>query len=498
MTSRKLNFVEVTLDAPLNSGDATFNVTTSKKNRKGVDSSGLAQYYDLGPSGGIFKTQFRATIKEKGGSRVEVLAISGVAHNGQTSDDNRNKYTLTVEIADDASTKLRGLDQDDDGTNAVGNVITDNIVSQFAQGSTLLIAWDTSEQNRLEALFDAGTVTAQAEAGEGATVRNTASLKSDGKLYKYNSSTAPNLVGIFNATVLITETATYTTFGGLSTGHTGLTIGANQYAENTGAITETPSATTTLIGVAETATTIRVVKVGDSAVELSQAEVENSSSTVFGLVSGLRLSQSIIANAITEFLTTVFRIQDNTDNTKEIAFDASGITTGNVRTIAMPDSDVDLGALSTGKLVSKVLQTVSNTSTETTLLTYTLAADALDTDNVVSFKVPIISGNFDNGTATFKLKYGTTTVSTLTMTTVGNMEGVVNFSIMNAGSTSSQRGEIDFVREGNSSAFSFNKATGTASEDSTTALTMEITVQFSVSGATQNMTAYNMTSNILR
>lgn len=47
------------------------------------------------------------------------------------------------------------------------------------------------------------------------------------------------------------------------------------------------------------------------------------------------------------FADDVFRIQDNSDATKEIAFEASGITTGNVRTITMPDSDVDLGEVDT-------------------------------------------------------------------------------------------------------------------------------------------------------
>lgn len=41
----------------------------------------------------------------------------------------------------------------------------------------------------------------------------------------------------------------------------------------------------------------------------------------------------------------VFRIIDNSDNTKKIAFEASGITTGTTRTITMPDSDVNLGSL---------------------------------------------------------------------------------------------------------------------------------------------------------
>jgi len=44
-----------------------------------------------------------------------------------------------------------------------------------------------------------------------------------------------------------------------------------------------------------------------------------------------------------ELADNVFRIQDNSDATKEIAFEASGITTGTTRTVTMPDSNVTLG-----------------------------------------------------------------------------------------------------------------------------------------------------------
>jgi len=46
-----------------------------------------------------------------------------------------------------------------------------------------------------------------------------------------------------------------------------------------------------------------------------------------------------------EFADSVFRIQDDGDATKEIAFQASTIATGTTRTITMPDADVDLGEL---------------------------------------------------------------------------------------------------------------------------------------------------------
>jgi len=48
------------------------------------------------------------------------------------------------------------------------------------------------------------------------------------------------------------------------------------------------------------------------------------------------------AGTSVEFTDNTFRIQDDGDNTKEIAFQASGITTGNTRTITMGDADVTL------------------------------------------------------------------------------------------------------------------------------------------------------------
>ena len=47
----------------------------------------------------------------------------------------------------------------------------------------------------------------------------------------------------------------------------------------------------------------------------------------------------------TDFDDSTFRVSDNGDSTKKIALEASGITTATVRTITMPDADVDLGNL---------------------------------------------------------------------------------------------------------------------------------------------------------
>jgi hypothetical protein len=51
-----------------------------------------------------------------------------------------------------------------------------------------------------------------------------------------------------------------------------------------------------------------------------------------------------------DFLDNVFRISDDVDNTKKIAFQASGIATGTTRTITMPDANVNLGEVNTAIL----------------------------------------------------------------------------------------------------------------------------------------------------
>lgn len=50
-----------------------------------------------------------------------------------------------------------------------------------------------------------------------------------------------------------------------------------------------------------------------------------------------------------EFSDATFRIYDDVDGTKKIAFQASGISTGTTRTVTMPDSNVDLGQIATNQ-----------------------------------------------------------------------------------------------------------------------------------------------------
>ena len=58
------------------------------------------------------------------------------------------------------------------------------------------------------------------------------------------------------------------------------------------------------------------------------------------------------------FSDSLFRIQDNDDATKQIAFEASGVWTGTTKTISMPNRDVDLTATPFHKYVSGTSEVV--------------------------------------------------------------------------------------------------------------------------------------------
>jgi hypothetical protein len=76
-----------------------------------------------------------------------------------------------------------------------------------------------------------------------------------------------------------------------------------------------------------------------------------SAATVKGALQGIDSALAAVS-ANGEFSDSVFRIEDNADDTKKIAFEASGIATGTTRTITMPNADVNLGALTNSNIAS--------------------------------------------------------------------------------------------------------------------------------------------------
>jgi|14BtaG_2_1085337.scaffolds.fasta_scaffold03788_5 hypothetical protein len=87
---------------------------------------------------------------------------------------------------------------------------------------------------------------------------------------------------------------------------------------------------------------------GSAAIDASKIHNGNVSNAEFAYLDGVTSSiqtqlNSISAGAISTVQDDVFAIQDDGDNTKQITFQASGITSGATRTITMPDSNVTLG-----------------------------------------------------------------------------------------------------------------------------------------------------------
>ena len=70
-----------------------------------------------------------------------------------------------------------------------------------------------------------------------------------------------------------------------------------------------------------------------------------AAATVKGALSGI--DTALGASTASSAFDGTFRIKNTGDNTKQIAFDASGIATSTTRTITMPNSNVDLGKVAT-------------------------------------------------------------------------------------------------------------------------------------------------------
>ena len=71
---------------------------------------------------------------------------------------------------------------------------------------------------------------------------------------------------------------------------------------------------------------------------------------------------------IYRFKTSLFRLLDTTDTTKQMAVDVSAITTGTTRTLTMPDNDVDLGTMMTNVLTDGAIW-IGNGSNVATAIT---------------------------------------------------------------------------------------------------------------------------------
>jgi len=100
---------------------------------------------------------------------------------------------------------------------------------------------------------------------------------------------------------------------------------------------------------------------GSAAIDASKIHNGTISNTEYSYLNGVTSNiqtqlTSIAAGAISSVQDDVFAIQDNGDNTKQIAFQASGITSGATRTLTVPDSSDTIVVLAaTQTLTNKTL-----------------------------------------------------------------------------------------------------------------------------------------------
>lgn len=151
-------------------------------------------------------------------------------------------------------------------------------------------------------------------------------------------------------------------------------------------------------------------------------------------------SYSPLAISTNEFLTNVFRLDDNTDPTKKIAFSAAGITTGTVRTITMPDANVDLGNLTNSNISASAAIAYSKLNLSNSIVNADINASAAIAYSKLNLSGSIVNADINASAAialsklaalsnNFALQSngsGVISVSAVTSTELGYVSGVTS------------------------------------------------------------------------
>lgn len=139
---------------------------------------------------------------------------------------------------------------------------------------------------------------------------------------------------------------------------------------------------------------------------------------------------------------------------------------------------------------------ISNTTTETDVISVSLAGNQLSTDNYIKIKLFVSNlGGAGGATLTLRLKYGSTTICTdvADVASISNNIGYVESTLFASGATNTQEGSILFFRssEGAGATVGSSYDSGTGAEDSTGALTLKITAQWNFTDAANTVTFLN-------
>ena len=203
-------------------------------------------------------------------------------------------------------------------------------------------------------IIKSGTTTALTFSGANATIAGDLTISGDDLTMATNTSGAA-LIGDgtnFNPVVIS---------GDISIGTTGTAAIGSGVVVNA----DVNSSAAIEFSKMENLTTARAL-VSDGSGDVSVSAV---TSTELGYLDGVASNvQTQIDNIVAGTVSTVndsdFRIRDNSDSSKQIAFQASGVSSSTTRTITMPDSDVTLGeggSVTTGGETFTNYNTISST-----------------------------------------------------------------------------------------------------------------------------------------
>jgi len=147
----------------------------------------------------------------------------------------------------------------------------------------------------------------------------------------------------------------------------------------------------------------------------------------------------------------------------------------------------------TYRLTATTTDVTTGATSDTTLLTATLPGGVLGTVNAVRIKAYISDFDLDTGDATFKLKYGSTDVATITTVagSISNYTGWIEATLYSAGTTASQEGSISAFISSGATFQSAPVGVGTATENSTGDLSVTLEVVFSGAGSARSITMAN-------
>ena len=306
---------------------------------------------------------------------------------------------------------------------------------------------------------------------------------------------------------------------GVDDAQSGMTIGDTMYASNTaGDISSSAGTTEVTVGVAKAATELYFSP------RLNQQITEDEQDALAGTSGTPSTSNKYVTDDDTSATSSASKII-RANASGDIADEFLNLTTaGDV--VYSDGTDLTRLAIGTGGQVLKTNSgatapewgalnrismvtsnvTVSNDAAETNLLSVSIPGGTLGTGNAIRVKAYISDFNLvGSDSCQFRLKYGSTTVSSLLGTEesgsgIASATGVIEGIIVGTGATNTQEAVMDVdlrVNEFDGNSVDGDvfrgQTNGSATEDSTGALNLILTVDFGSANASNNITMITAT-----